>query len=43
MAVEQRSQRLGQVADRIDVAHLAIGDEAGEQRPVFRSDLMARE
>ena len=43
MAVEQRLERSGQVADRIDVAHLAIGDEAGEHRPIFRSNLMARE
>ncbi len=41
MAVDQRLERIGQVADRIDVARLAIGDEAGEQRPVFRADLVS--
>ena len=35
--------RIGQVADWVDVAHLAIGDEAGEQCPVFCADLMTGE
>ncbi len=40
MTIEQRLERVGQVADRIDVAHLAVGDEACEQCPVFRADLV---
>jgi len=43
MTVEQRAQRVGEVADRIDVAHLAIGNQAGEQRPVLRADLVPGE
>ena len=43
MAVEQRLERLGQVADRIDITHLTIGNEAGEQCPVFRSNLVTGE
>ena len=43
MAFEQRLERILQVADWVDVAHLAIGDETGEQCPVFRSDLVTGE
>ena len=43
MAVEQRLECVGEIADRIDVAHFAVGDEAGEHRPVFGSDLMTCE
>lgn len=43
MAIEQRSRGIGQVADRIDVSHFAVGDEAGEQCPVLRADLVSGE
>jgi hypothetical protein len=43
MAVEQRLERVGRIADWIDVAHLTVGDRACEQRLVFRADLMTGE
>ena len=43
MVVEQRLECIRQVADWVDVAHLAVGDEAGEQRPVFCADLVTGE
>ena len=43
MAVEQRLERVGRIADGIDVAHLTVGDRACEQRLVFRADLMTGE
>lgn len=36
-------QGIGQVANWIDVGHFTIGNEAGEQCPVFRADLVTGE
>ncbi len=43
MTIEQRLERVGQVADWIDIAHLAVGDKACVQCPVFRADLVTGE
>lgn len=43
MPVEQRTQGVGEIADRVDIAHLAVGDEAGEHGPVLRPDLVPGE
>ena len=43
MTVKQRAQRVGEVADRIDVAHLAVRDQACEQCPVLCTDLVPGE
>lgn len=43
MTVEQRAQRVGEVADRIDVAHLAVRNQAGEQCPVLCANLVPGE
>ena len=37
MPVELRAQRVGEVADGIDVAHLAVREQAGDQSPVRRA------
>jgi hypothetical protein len=40
MTVEQRPQRVGEVADQIDVAHLAVHDQAVEQCTILCADLV---
>lgn len=42
-AFEAGAQGVGEIADRVNVVHLAVGDETGEHSLVFRADLVSGE